>query len=50
LKRKCQDKIEVESKIILITKESKQLIQEAKQDVEDLIEGNFDMSKVKANS
>jgi len=27
---------------------SKQLIQEAKQDVEDLIEGNFDMSKVKA--
>ena len=31
-------------------KESKQLIQEAKQDVEDLIEGNFDMSKVKANS
>ena len=32
------------------TKESKQLIQEAKQDVEDLIEGNFDMSKVKANS
>jgi len=29
---------------------SKQLIQEAKQDVEDLIEGNFDMSKVKANS
>jgi hypothetical protein len=32
------------------TKESKQLIQEAKQDVEDLIEGNFDISKVKANS
>ncbi|CRZ35816.1 type I restriction enzyme S subunit [Herbinix hemicellulosilytica] len=31
-------------------KESKQLIQEAKRDVEDLIEGNFDMSKVKANS
>lgn len=29
---------------------SKQLIQEAKQDVEDLIEGNFDMSKVRANS
>jgi type I restriction enzyme S subunit len=29
---------------------SKQLIQEAKRDVEDLIEGNFDMSKVKANS
>jgi restriction endonuclease S subunit len=29
---------------------SKQIIQEAKQDVEDLIEGNFDMSKVKANS
>ncbi len=29
---------------------SKQLIKEAKQDVEDLIEGNFDMSKVKANS
>jgi type I restriction enzyme S subunit len=29
---------------------SKKLIQEAKQDVEDLIEGNFDMSKVKANS
>lgn len=29
---------------------SKQLIQEAKQDVEDLIEGNFDMSKVKANN
>lgn len=29
---------------------AKQLIQEAKQDVEDLIEGNFDMSKVKANS
>lgn len=32
------------------TKESKQLIQEAKQDVEDLIEGNFDMSKVKADN
>ena len=32
------------------TKESKQLVQEAKQDVEDLIEGNFDMSKVRANS
>ena len=30
--------------------QSKQLIQEAKRDVEDLIEGNFDMSKVKANS
>ena len=30
--------------------QSKQLILEAKQDVEDLIEGNFDMSKVKANS
>jgi len=29
---------------------SKQLIQEAKQDVEDLIEGNFDMSKVKVNN
>jgi restriction endonuclease S subunit len=29
---------------------SKQLVQEAKQDVEDLIEGNFDMSKIKANS
>ena len=29
---------------------SKQLIKEAKRDVEDLIEGNFDMSKVKANS
>ena len=29
---------------------SKRLIQEAKQDVEDLIEGDFDMSKVKANS
>lgn len=29
---------------------SKQLIQEAKQDVEDLIEGNFDVSKVKANN
>jgi type I restriction enzyme S subunit len=29
---------------------SKRLIQEAKQDVEDLIEGNFDMSKVRANS
>ena len=29
---------------------SKQLIQEAKQDVEDLIEGNFDMSKVKTKS
>ena len=26
---------------------SKQLIQEAKQDIEDLIEGNFDMSKIK---
>jgi len=32
------------------TKESKQLVQEAKQDVEDLIEGNFDMSKIKAHS
>lgn len=30
--------------------QSKQLILEAKQDVEDLIEGNFDMSKVRANS
>lgn len=30
--------------------QSKQLILEAKQEVEDLIEGNFDMSKVKANS
>lgn len=29
---------------------SKKLIEEAKQDVEDLIEGNFDMSKVRANS
>lgn len=29
---------------------SKQLIQEAKQDVEDLIEGNFDMSKIKVNN
>jgi len=29
---------------------SKKLIEEAKQDVEDLIEGNFDMSKVKATS
>ncbi|AST58052.1 restriction modification system DNA specificity domain-containing protein [Thermoanaerobacterium thermosaccharolyticum] len=29
---------------------SKQLIKEAKQDVEDLIEGNFDMSKVKVNN
>lgn len=29
---------------------SKKLIEEAKQDVEDLIEGNFDMSKVKANN
>ena len=29
---------------------SKKLIQEAKQDVEDLIEGNFDMSKIKAHS
>lgn len=29
---------------------SKQLIQEAKKDVEDLIEGNFDISKVKASS
>ncbi len=28
-------------------KESKKLVQEAKQDVEDLIEGNFDMSKIK---
>jgi len=30
--------------------QSKQLILEAKQDVEDLIEGNFDMSKVRVNS
>lgn len=30
--------------------QSKQLIQEAKKDVEDLIEGNFDISKVKSNS
>ncbi len=29
---------------------SKQLIKEAKQDVEDLIEGNFDMSKIKINN
>lgn len=29
---------------------SKQLIQEAKQDVEDLIEGNFDMSKLSENT
>jgi len=32
------------------TKESKQLIQEAKQDVEDLIEGNFDMSIVEVDN
>ncbi|RLL86352.1 hypothetical protein CN13_09230 [Petrotoga sp. HKA.pet.4.5] len=30
--------------------QSKHLIQEAKQDIEDLIEGNFDMSKVKADN
>ena len=29
------------------SKHSKQLIQEAKKDVEDLIEGNFDMSKIR---
>ena len=51
LNKDIQDKIG--NKIlhfINITNNSKQLIQEAKQDVEDLIEGNFDMSKVKANS
>lgn len=31
-------------------KMSKQLIQEAKQEVEDLVEGNFDMSKIKVNN
>jgi type I restriction enzyme S subunit len=31
-------------------RQSKQLIKEAKQDVEDLIEGNFDMSKIKVNN
>jgi len=34
------------NKWALITNNSKQLIHEAKQDVEDLIEGNFDMSKL----
>lgn len=31
-------------------KKSKKLIQEAKQDVENLIEGNFDMSKLNDNT
>jgi len=35
--------------IIKCKEQAKQLIQEAKQDVEDLIEGNFDMSKLDNN-
>ena len=50
------DKIDIEEISNLYKKSlnnlfyAKQLIQEAKKDVEDLIEGNFDMSKVKANN
>jgi restriction endonuclease S subunit len=51
ISKENQDKIEELIKNYINKKrQSKQLIQEAKQDVEDLIEGNFDMSKVKANS
>ena len=51
ISKENQDKIEELIKNYVNKKRlSKQLIQEAKQDVEDLIEGNFDMSKVKANS
>ncbi|WP_041846900.1 restriction endonuclease subunit S [Caldifermentibacillus hisashii] len=51
ISKENQDKIEELIKNYINKKrQSKQLFQEAKQDVEDLIEGNFDMSKVKANS
>ncbi|WP_434565057.1 restriction endonuclease subunit S [Thermoanaerobacterium thermosaccharolyticum] len=51
ISKENQDKIEELIKNYVNKKRlSKQLIQEAKQEVEDLIEGNFDMSKVKANS
>ncbi len=51
ISKENQDKIEELIKNYVNKKRlSKQLIQEAKQDVEDLIEGNLDMSKVKANS
>ena len=51
ISKENQDKIEELIKNYINKKrQSKQLIQEAKQDVEDLIEGNFDMSKVRANS
>lgn len=51
ISKENQDKIEELIKNYVNKKRlSKQLIQEAKQDVEDLIEGNFDMSKVRANS
>ena len=51
ISKENQDKIEELIKNYINKKrQSKQLIQEAKQDVEDLIEGNFDMTKVKANS
>jgi restriction endonuclease S subunit len=51
ISKENQDKIEELIKNYINKKrQSKQLIQEAKQEVEDLIEGNFDMSKVRANS
>ena len=51
ISKENQDKIEELIKNYVNKKRlSKQLIQEAKQDVEDLIEGNFDMSKVRADS
>jgi hypothetical protein len=36
--------------IIKCKEQAKQLIQEAKQDVEDLIEGDFEMSELNNNS
>jgi len=51
LDKDIQIEIENMFKLYIDKKETvDKLIQEAKQDVEDLIEGNFDMSKVKANS
>ena len=35
---------------ILKEEKAKQLIQEAKHDAEDLIEGNFDITKIKVNN
>ena len=50
INKETQDKIgEVYKKSLDNIKTSKILIQQAKQDIEDLIEGNFDMSKINEN-